>query len=443
MAPSSEEGLLRSLDAGAAMDDVTAYMLGTATLTFGVGRALFPTLAVAQTFATGVHSLLITILATVVAINAGDVTDAGVYDPYRLMLLASAAFMLADAPVWLAQRSAIKAADLRNTMLHHFVVCAASLLLLHPACRHDAIAGLLHLSEASTVLFCARGVLKGSGRVVPAWLPPLFHATHVVVRGPLVVYVFAAYGTGYIAKLEEKPVCGFFLVVCGFFFFALNQVWNAAIVQKYAPDFFAKCKRHSSDVRTNDTDNTFSDTLHSLDKVGAKLVQPSLLIGDTGLRPWLASVACAQGGRKTYRVRCAGSNKIYLGAMRHHPTEGVDVENGIRYNEARGNNENMWCFLLNNHKTYLAGARVVKGRTVGPGTFEAPFTLDVIIDGGAGTLAVAVVEGKGKDWNGKRYSATKDWSGVDLGVVIRGMRTDAPMHLAVGTNDSRAQVRLA
>ena len=178
--------------------------------------------------------------------------------------------------------------------------------------------------------------------------------------------------------------------------------------------------------------------------ITAKLAEPSALLGNTGLRPVLTRDACPPGDRKTYRVRCAGNPCVYLGAMRNHPAEGMVLEKGIGYNEVHGSYENLWCFLPNNRKTYLAGTRLSEGRAAGPGTFEVPFTLDVTVDAGAGTLAVAVVDGKGKDWKGstKSYGETTDWSGRDLGMVIQGMKTDAPIHLAVGTNNDACQMTL-
>ena len=69
----------------------------------------------------------------------------------------------------------------------------------------------------------------------------------------------------------------------------------------------------------------------------------------------------------------------------------------------------------------------------------------MVVDASVGTLAVAVVSGKGKEWNNeaKQYGDTKDWSGHDLGVVVCGFKTDAPVHhLAVGTHDARCKVSL-
>jgi hypothetical protein len=190
----------------------------------------------------------------------------------------------------------------------------------------------------------------------------------------------------------------------------------------------------------------FSATLHSAD-VGAKLVEPFCLHGTTDLTPWLSDAAAAglAGNRViTFRVLVDGNNAVYLGVMRNHPAEGVDLERGVFYNEAAGNNENLWCFCLNNRKTYSAGKRVVEGRTAGPGTFETPLTLDIAVDASAGTVAVVVVSGKGKEWDNqtKQYGEIKDWSGHDLGVVVRGVQTGAPLHLAVGTHDDRCKVTL-
>jgi hypothetical protein len=172
--------------------------------------------------------------------------------------------------------------------------------------------------------------------------------------------------------------------------------------------------------------------------------KPCSLLGNTALAPWLSRHPCRPGDKEVYRVLVEGKNCVYLGAMRNHPAEGLDLKKGVFYNETHGSNEHIWCFCANNRKTYAAGTRMVEGRLGGPGTFEVPFTLEVTVDAAAGTLAVAVISGKGKEWNNetKQYSEAKDWSGCDLGVVIHGVPADAPLHLAVGTNDDSCKVTL-
>jgi hypothetical protein len=162
-------------------------------------------------------------------------------------------------------------------------------------------------------------------------------------------------------------------------------------------------------------EHTFSETLHTTWD-GSKLSDPRTLSGFTGCDPYLSDAACPPGEEMICRMLVEGDNNVFLGAMRN--VEGMDLNEQMHYNE------DVWCVFLGTRSTYLAGRGVSDGRTAGPEQFPVPVTLDVTINASDGTIAVAIVDGE------------------DLGVVITSMETEAPLHLAVGTHDSRCKVTL-
>lgn len=166
-----------------------------------------------------------------------------------------------------------------------------------------------------------------------------------------------------------------------------------------------------------DVPHTFSPTLHTK-KYSHVMKSPTQLHGDTHGYPFLSEKGCPPGGEMVYRVGVEGSNAVVLGAMRYPPAGTTNLE------EWMCNSKDAWCCDLCSRYIFLAGKKVKGGRTAGPDEFTVPCTLDVTVNAKEGTLALAVV------------------GGIDMGVVIRGMPTDAPLHLAVGTYDGSCKVTL-
>ena len=88
------------------------------------------------------------------------------------------------------------------------------------------------------------------------------------------------------------------------------------------------------------------------------------------------------------------------------------------------NSKDAWCCYLWDRYISLVGKWVEDGRTAGSDEFTVPCTLNVTVNAKEGTLALAVV------------------GEIDMGVVIRDIPTDAPLHLAVGTRDDSCKVAL-
>ena len=163
----------------------------------------------------------------------------------------------------------------------------------------------------------------------------------------------------------------------------------------------------------------FSRVLHTSHKDSkAKLDSPYTLLGYSCNYPYLATPACLPGNTATYRVKVEDSNIVMLGAMRNSEAGCMDLEKQMQYNE------NAWCFSLCHRLTYIMGNQVNGGRKAGPEEFPVPVTLDITIDASAGTIAAAVVGGE------------------DLGIIISGVKTDSPLHLAVGTGNGACKVTL-
>ena len=145
---------------------------------------------------------------------------------YRAMLISSAAFALYDLPICMYRCIP----DLLTTAIHHIVVATVSYLLLRDGCKAPMIAAVCNLSEISTALYCVREILKPNGWD-PDWLSTLFHATHFLIRGPLVLLTFAWLGPEYLK--DRSDPCKALVVLCGVVFVGLNSVWNLAILRKY------------------------------------------------------------------------------------------------------------------------------------------------------------------------------------------------------------------
>ena len=162
---------------------------------------------------------------------------------------------------------------------------------------------------------------------------------------------------------------------------------------------------------------SFSDTLHTSEG-NAKLDSPYTLLGNTDSCPYLATPACLPGNTATYRVKVEGNNIVRLGAMRNSEAGGMDLQ------KMMGANDDACGFGLYNRYTFIAGKVANEGRKAGPGEFPVPVTLDITIDASAGTIAAAVVGGE------------------DLGIIISGVKTDSPLHLAVATDNAACKVTL-
>ena len=127
---------------------------------------------------------------------------------------------------------------------------------------------------------------------------------------------------------------------------------------------------------------------------------------------------CPPDGEMEYRVRVGGSNYVRLGAMRYPPAGTTNLEEGM------DESKDAWCCYIRTRHICLAGQDEYHGRMAGPGAFTVPCTLDVTVNAKEGTLALAVV------------------GRIGICVVIRGMPTDAPLHLAVGTGNRSCKVTL-
>ena len=188
-------------------------------------------LGFAQLATTCGHSVWVCYAA--IAVLLGERTG----NAYRCMLISSAAFAIYDTPLSVYRM----VPDLLYTVIHHAVVAVVSLLLLQEpsailgfcSCsRTRTFAAICFLSELSTVLYCVREMLKTSSYGWnPVWLSKLFHATHFLIRGPVILLAFAWLGPEYLATLSDS--CKLVMVACGAAFVALNSMWNLAILRKY------------------------------------------------------------------------------------------------------------------------------------------------------------------------------------------------------------------
>jgi len=169
---------------------------------------------------TGIHSLVATILSLITLLWEDE-------NIYETMLSFSAAFMIADIPFFVSYHS--DDADFLVTVTHHCASALASLILVGEV--SISIAGFTHLAEASTVIYCFRQVLRTQGwRHYDGTITLVFRCTHLVVRGPLLFYVFVTMLPQY---LSEGDSIRYVLGVCGIIFLLLNQMWNYSILKSY------------------------------------------------------------------------------------------------------------------------------------------------------------------------------------------------------------------
>lgn len=180
----------------------------------------------AHYFVTGVHSAIASAIASALLFW----TTAHEHC-YACMLALNASFMMADL--------VLSGVDNLSTVVHHFASALGSWLLLRPENANVRIAALTTIAEWSQVLFCVRQVLRSRfPEAEPEWLNPLFYATHVVLRGPVLFYMIVSEIPDYVFGVPgEDTHKGRWAIVllCGIPFFVLNQTWNWAIIKKYLP----------------------------------------------------------------------------------------------------------------------------------------------------------------------------------------------------------------